>query len=191
MNKEFYEAEGSSGFVPIKDVVMYASSKEPAQIVKGVINTICGELDVCVKNVYSFEKPKKPLIPRFLEEWFSKNPLNGWWKKIAQWEQEVPLEDKEVYEWYSNYNETKFMQAWIAYPNVEVEKEKLYVVEIAEAILTKITRGNNVQYKFLNFADVSDVFEKTTYTTRLTEREIKQKDERLWQFAKEVDDDTR
>lgn len=60
------------------------------------------------------------------------------------------------------------------------------MVEIADAILTKITRGRNVQYKMSLSNHVSDVFDKAIYTTRLTEQEIKQKDERLWQFAKEV-----
>lgn len=67
------------------------------------------------------------------------------------------------------------------------EPKKLYTVKIAEATLTKITRGSNVRYKMLPFGDISDVFDKVIYTTRLTEQEIKQKDERLWQFAKEVE----
>ena len=61
-------------------------------------------------------------------------------------------------------------------------------MEIAEAILTKITRGRNVQYKMLPSRDVSDVFNNAIYyITRLTEKEIKEADERLWQFAKEVE----
>lgn len=62
-------------------------------------------------------------------------------------------------------------------------------VEIADAILTKITRGRNIQYKMLPFKDVSGFFDKAIYTTKLAEQEIKYKDERLWQFAKEVEDD--
>lgn len=62
-------------------------------------------------------------------------------------------------------------------------------VEIADAILTKITRGRNIQYKMLPFKDVSGFFDKAIYTTKLAEQEIKHKDERLWQFTKEVEDD--
>ena len=37
--------------------------------------------------------------------------------------------------------------------------------------------------------DVSDVFDKGIYATRLTETEIKQKDKLLWQFAREAEDE--
>lgn len=93
---------------------------------------------------------------------------------------------RELNEWMAlGKNDDIFTRAWL--DGYGVEKEKLYTVEIAEAILTKITRGSNVQYKMLPFGNVSDVFDKAIYTTRLTEQEIKQKDERLWQFSKEVE----
>ena len=53
--------------------------------------------------------------------------------------------------------------------------------------LTKITRGRNIQYKMLPSKDVSGIFDKAIYSNRLTETEIRQKDERLWQFANEVE----
>ena len=80
-----------------------------------------------------------------------------------------------------------FAKAWIY--GYEIEQEKLYMVEIADAILTKITRGRNIQYKMLPSEDVSAFFDKAIYTTKLTETEIKQKDERLWQFVKDAEDE--
>ena len=71
-----------------------------------------------------------------------------------------------------------------------VEKEKLYTVEIegvGSSRLFKNTRTN--EYLFSNecrfYSGKKLVF---WYTDKLTEQEIKKADERLWEFAKPVED---
>ena len=71
------------------------------------------------------------------------------------------------------------------------KQDKLYKVEVAGAILTKIIRGWDIEYKMLDITSVTyftsyDVEKNAIYTTILTEQEIKEADERLWQFAKEI-----
>jgi hypothetical protein len=121
------------------------------------------------------------VIPQFVAEWIEE--LKESHSNLA-WVWQVFPNEPKIKKWLQS-NTEKFMLAWL--DGYEVEKEPLYTVEIADAILTKITRGRNVQYKMLPSKDVSGFFDKGIYATRLTETEIKQKDERLWQFAKEVE----
>ena len=67
------------------------------------------------------------------------------------------------------------------------KQNKLYKVEIAGTILTKTIRWYGVEYKMLEATSISYELEKNDMLTYiLTEEEIKEADERLWQFAKEL-----
>ena len=71
------------------------------------------------------------------------------------------------------------------------KQNKLYKVEVAGAILTKIIRGRDIEYKMLYITSDTyftsyDLEKNPIYTTILTEEEIKEADERLWPFAKEL-----
>ena len=160
----------------------------------GVMTVI--ELDDAQKIISQIEEPQKVTIPKFVAEWIGYCKFKGF-KLLGALDPVSELgvglvtslteELRKGKDWAQRNQET-FTRAWLAYPNITVEQEKLYTVEIAEAILTKITRGRNVQYKMLPSRDVSDVFNNAIYyITRLTEKEIKEADERLWQFAKEVE----
>lgn len=85
-----------------------------------------------------------------------------------------------VFSWVAN-NGDLFAQAWLAYPNITVEKEKRYTVEIEGVSSSKLFK--NIQTNNYLFHSGKGL---KGYTDRLTETEIKQKDERLWPFAKEV-----
>ena len=157
------------------------------------------QVDMVIKNqvlslIEQIDEPKKVTIPKFVAEWLeyckSNNlTLLGAFDPVS--EHGIGLantftgEVRKGKDWAQRNQET-FARAWL--DGYKVEQEKLYTVEIAEAILTKITRGRNVQYKMLPSRDVSDVFNNAIYyITRLTEKEIKEAYERLWQFAKEVE----
>ena len=79
-----------------------------------------------------------------------------------------------------DYTET-IAKAWLAYPNITIEKEKLYTVEIEGVSSSKLFK--NIQTNKYIFHSGNGL---KGYTDRLTETEIKQKDERLWWYAKEV-----
>ncbi|HEM9623151.1 TPA: DUF1642 domain-containing protein [Streptococcus agalactiae] len=95
----------------------------------------------------------------------------------------------EVREWLT-HNEREFYEAWLAYPNITVEKEKLYTVKVLGSTLFKMTSDNGTEYKLIgkNETPSESKFNGYKFEVNLTEKEIKEADERLWQFAKEVTD---
>ena len=139
---------------------------------------------VCGPCLEENNLPKKVVVPKYIDDKIKYcKDAEGYGLFHAM---DYCFHYKDSGEWLE-HNQEIFARAWL--DGYEIEQERLYTVEIAEAILTKITRGSNIQYKMLPFGNVTDVFDKAIYTTRLTEQEIKQKDERLWQFAKEAEND--
>ena len=131
---------------------------------------------------------KKPVVPQFVADWYEEHKdnfeifLSGLCinftchrerlnDKLANWYEQ--LENKPI--------ETLVKMKLFGY---EVEKEKQYVVVIPDDGRNGfIQLWKNREGKLLfNFED------KIRYgkVHLLTEKEIKQKDKRLWQFAKEV-----
>ena len=143
--------------------------------------------------VSQIDEPQKVTVPKFVLDWVDNSREHSFY--FDEW-LDYDNQPSKVYDWLNPENKRQAELNTLALVTlivnganaVEIEQEKLYTVEIAEAILTKITRGRNVQYKMLPSRDVSDVFDNAIYCiTRLTEKEIKKADERLWQFAKEVE----
>lgn len=93
----------------------------------------------------------------------------------------------EVREWLT-HNERDFYEAWLAYPNITVEKEKLYTVEIPNPH----AKGHNKIYlcKDGNTGKVylckGNFNPKKNKNLRLTEKEIKKDFDWAWQWKKEV-----
>lgn len=69
---------------------------------------------------------------------------------------------------------------------VTIEKEKLYNVNVLGCTLFKMTSDNHVRYKLIgeNETPSESKFSSYEFEANLTEKEIKEADERLWQFAK-------
>lgn len=97
----------------------------------------------------------------------------------------------EVREWLT-HNEREFYEAWLAYPNITVEKEKLYTVEIPNPnerqlsfVLMRQLSGN-VSIKVMH-RDNLDLL-NIDNNLQLTESEIRKDFDWAWQqkFAKEV-----
>ena len=101
--------------------------------------------------------------------------------------QHMSRQPSEVREWLT-HNERDFYEAWLAYPNITVKKEKLYTVKILGCTLFKMTSDNHVRYKLIgeNETPSESKFSSYKFEADLTEQEIKQADERLWQWKKEV-----
>ncbi|HHU3893435.1 TPA: DUF1642 domain-containing protein [Streptococcus agalactiae] len=91
----------------------------------------------------------------------------------------------EVREWLT-HNEREFYEAWLAYPNITVEKEKLYTVEIPnpnsdlKLILVKVIN----ELKLISVYE--NELEGYSNIRVLTEQEIRKDFDWAWQFAKEV-----
>lgn len=99
---------------------------------------------------------------------------------------------KEVWEWLNmpkpGIKESELMQAWLAYPNITVEKEKLYTVEIPNPnsgmsyiFLTKRVSGVSIDM-------IDNVRWKADKRNQLTESEIKQDFEWAFRWAEEVEE---
>lgn len=129
-------------------------------------------------------EPEKPVVPQFVADWIEvckdnlplslANSMNNIVMRSSN------QSDKTIH-WIAKNSET-FAKAWIY--GYEVEKEKQYVVAIPDDERNQFIQlwKNREGKLFFNFGD------KIRYgeVHLLTEQEIKQKDERLWQFAKEV-----
>ena len=84
----------------------------------------------------------------------------------------------EVWLWVIDHH-YDFIKAW--HDGYTVEQEKLYTVEIDGVSSGKLFKNIRTNEYLLHSGNGFN-----GYTDKLTETEIKQKDERLWQFAKEV-----
>ncbi|EPW80147.1 DUF1642 domain-containing protein [Streptococcus agalactiae] len=101
----------------------------------------------------------------------------------------MSYQSDEVREWLT-HNEREFYEAWLAYPNITVEKENLYTVEIPNPnerqlsfVLMRQLSGN-VSIKVMR-RDNLDLL-KIDNNLQLTESEIRKDFDWAWQFRKDV-----
>ncbi|HEN9244518.1 TPA: DUF1642 domain-containing protein [Streptococcus agalactiae] len=104
----------------------------------------------------------------------------------------MSYQSDEVREWLT-HNEREFYEAWLAYPNVTVEKENLYTVEIPNPnerqlsfVLMRQLSGN-VSIKVMH-RDNLDLL-KIDNNLQLTESEIRKDFDWAWQFRKDVENE--
>lgn len=128
------------------------------------------------------DKPK-PEVPKFVADWIeicdmrfvNLNYIFG---------ENCP---EKVKEWASIYGNHKKMLQALLY-GYTVEKEKLYNVNVLGCTLFKMTSDNHVRYKLIgkNETPPESKFDSYEFEADLTEKEIKEADERLWPWKKEV-----
>ncbi|HGI2747775.1 TPA: DUF1642 domain-containing protein [Streptococcus agalactiae] len=104
----------------------------------------------------------------------------------------MSYQSDEVREWLT-HNEREFYEAWLAYPNITVEKENLYTVEIPNPnerqlsfVLMRQLSGN-VSIKVMH-RDNFDLL-KIDNNLQLTESEIRKDFDWAWQFRKDVENE--
>ncbi|HEM3710153.1 TPA: DUF1642 domain-containing protein [Streptococcus suis] len=174
---DFYEVNGCSWFIPVDLIEENKCTKELE-----VVATESGRITF-VPTMYKFRKPPEPqkvVVPKFVAEWIEEAKEGECSLCTA-----FGLVDgnDRAFNWLFRNGETNqdtFARAWL--DGYEIEKERLYTVEIdgvSSGRLFKNIRTN--KYLFHSGKGLKG------YTDRLTETEIKQKDERLLQFAKEVE----
>lgn len=93
--------------------------------------------------IIQVEHKSKIKVPEFVDKWMRKNSSIGWWRTISQWEEEVPEKDKEVYNWYQDYNEDNFIVAWIT-GDYEVLKEDCYFAELKSLEFSELNKAENL-----------------------------------------------
>ncbi|HHU5182855.1 TPA: DUF1642 domain-containing protein [Streptococcus agalactiae] len=104
----------------------------------------------------------------------------------------MSYQSDEVREWLT-HNEREFYEAWLAYPNITVEKENLYTVEIPNPnerqlsfVLMRQLSGN-VSIKVMH-RDNLDLL-NIDNNLQLTESEIRKDFDWAWQFRKDVENE--
>lgn len=138
--------------------------------------------------VKQLDEPEKPVVPQYVADWLEvckdnlplslANSMNN----IVMRSSNQP--DKTIH-WLAKNSET-FAKAWIY--GYEVEKEKLYTVELPDpnggghVILCKNGDGT------VSIAFSSVARWRGSKNVQLTESEIKKDFEWAWQFAKEVEE---
>lgn len=150
------------------------------------------ELCMAIEIVNQIDEPEKPVLPQFVADWIewckrNKVSLLGAMSPIDELGTAIcddkKVESLEASKWATQNQET-FAKAWLF--GYEVEKEKLYTVELpnpnggTHLVLCKDCDGKLFIETFL--IDDWESFGKC----KLTEAEIKQDFEWAWQFAKEV-----
>lgn len=155
------------------------------------------ENDFFVNSEDVFLKLDQPklVVPQDVGTWFKStdDPLNDYINLVETMHK---YDGKNL-----NYNYDTGMYKWIREtPNsmqivvnmhqfgYEVEKEKLYVVKVLGCTLFKMTSDNHTKYKLVgeNETPLESKCSGYKFEGELTEKEIKQADERLWQWTRDV-----
>lgn len=127
-------------------------------------------------------EPEKVVLPDFVFNQLEKYKDKG----LSLWLAMANGVDYELTDWMTGPNQELYARAWLAYPNIEVEKEKKYYVSSKETVgfwfLYKnnggrVVIGTNKYY-----------FDADWEVLKLTEQEIKDYDERYWAFAVPVEE---
>ena len=139
------------------------------------------------------EMNEKPVIPQFVADWIEEERA-----KIIDWHTDIPerfflilghklnyttLSNTNVSDWIFSGNEEKLYQA-LKY-DYEVEKEKRYHVVNKENYFMLRKYDGLVDIMRVSSSMSRDEYGKDT-SFMLTEKEIKDYDERFWAFAEEV-----
>ena len=143
--------------------------------------------DTAIHIINQIDEPQKVVVPKLVAEWIKKYKENGC--RLANALDDV-FDDVElslyIKQQEDDYTET-IAKAWLAYPNITVEQDKLYTVEIPDP-------NSYYNYRFLSrngngvCLDASnDTKWRHKKKNQFTESEIKQDFEWAWQFAKEVE----
>ena len=170
------------------------------------------KVDMVIKNqaldiISQIDEPQKPKVSRVAVEFYEKYKdetltLGEW---FGDFYSEEAIEDfprmEELTEWlYDNDNETNGRRELalatlvaLGIDAVEIEQDKLYTVEIPNPnneysmnVLIRLPSSGKISLVALHKPNTSYLKNKEY---QLTESEIKQDFEFLWQFAKEVETD--
>lgn len=150
------------------------------------------ELGMAIDIVNQIDEPEKPVVPQFVADWYVDHKagfelhLSYLCINAQRYPERV---DRKVLNWYNNLeNEPIRTLVNMHKFGYEVEKEKLYTVELpnpnggTHLVLCKDCDGKLFIETF--FIDDWETFGKC----KLTESEIKKDFEWAWEFAEEVDE---
>lgn len=145
-------------------------------------------LTYALELVEELDEPERPVVPQFVADWYEENKndfeYNLYRLCIDFYERKL---HEDLHEWF-NFDKNKPIEVLVLMNKFgyEVEKEKLYTVEIpnphglGHSILVKDMYGNIFITHIMN----SDW--RKSKVNQLTEAEIKKDFDWAWRFAKDV-----
>lgn len=164
--------------------------KYASQFDKGYNNGIAYAINLLDK----LDEPEKPIVPQFVADWFEdrEHNLELYVSNLCvNFQLHKEQLNDEFANWYSNFeNEPIQTLVKMKLYGYEVEKEKLYTVELPNpyeydnAHITLSKKSGDKVYIDYHFNDCWQTYEKS----QLTEAEIKKDFDWAWQFAKEVEE---
>ncbi|HFR3713361.1 TPA: DUF1642 domain-containing protein [Streptococcus suis] len=153
-----------------------------------------GSIATAVTDIISqIDKPQKVVVSKFVAEWIEIHKKSFAEASAIDMYDNLTLDNShgyyhEVWLWVIDHH-YDFIKAW--HEGYEVEKEKLYTVEIPNPVLTDNSDSVTVLMKIDSGVVLTDVVNyigrKQEPVYQLTESEIKEAFEWAWQFAKEVE----
>ena len=145
------------------------------------------EREVVLNLIEQLDEPDRVIIPQFVADWISQ--AKKWGYSISDsmglvtFYADTTQYDKAMR--WARYNQDIFARAWL--DGYEVEKEKLYyVIDKSRKPLIKAFK-EEVGMSVCNITvEEAEALEYPNFKYRLTEKQIKDYDERYWSFAVEV-----
>ncbi|HFU3964055.1 TPA: DUF1642 domain-containing protein [Streptococcus suis] len=155
-------------------------------------------VDMVMKNqvldiISQIDEHQKVAVPKFIADWIEECKQSSWHLQKALYRLD---DDWKVGDWAYDENDDLISEkvdvlarAWL--DGYEIEKEKLYTVEIPNPVITDNSDSVTVLMKTDLGVVLTDVVnyigreQESVY--QLTESEIKQDFEWAWQWAKEVE----
>lgn len=148
-------------------------------------------LDKALSIIKQLDEPEKPVVPQFVADWYEKNKEDleyNLYRLCVNFHERKLYGD--LYDWFK-LNDNKPIQTLVNMHQFgyEVEKEKLYTVELPNPNRTDVSLvlGLYNDGKVAIFAVCTDSW-KYEKRYKLTEAEIKKDFDWAWQFAKEVEE---
>lgn len=142
--------------------------------------------------ITELDEPEKPVVPQFIADWLEVCKENlgfGLSSAMNHYTSAMNKQQNNVKDWFKSVkNQETFAKAW--HDGYEIEKEKLYTVEIPNPnepdsghIVLQKDKNNKV---YIDWHYEDDW--KLLKSLKLTEAEIKEDFDWAWQFAEEVEE---
>lgn len=167
----------------IKSTLIHENTRHLGKVVN-----VYGVIDI-IKQI---DEPKKVKLPKYVDTWYQGAKYNGYDLYEAMTAFEIPDKVDTWIQW----NSETFARAWLY--GYEVEKEKLYTVELpnpngdgySKLYLSKNKDGKVELFQWSDYTSIDFADDwKLLKNAQLTEDEIKKDFEWAWQFAEEVEND--
>ncbi|HHI9673930.1 TPA: DUF1642 domain-containing protein [Streptococcus pyogenes] len=140
-----------------------------------------------VRDIIDQLNQPKPEVPQCVADWIEECKEEDLTLSLAYDVDAFGEVAKWLYDTNDSTNIDLFAQAWLAYPNITIEKEKLYTVEIPDPnhdVGTVILSKNKHREAYIAIDYTGSWKERKA--NHLTESEIRKDFDWAWQFAKEV-----